>query len=156
MSTDEIARELFSSIHRQQKMLPKIKGLEQVSLGDMAVFGAIMKNLPEKDGKAVAMGTLHRYLRMSPPALSQGINRLEDKGLVERVFSKENRRMTYVAFTEEGKKIYHRERMRMDAIGKKIVERMGRKEAKELIRLTNRFHDVMEELILEQKESCKK
>ena len=96
--------ELFSSIHRQQKMLPKIKGLEQVSLGDMAVFGAIMKNLPEKDSKAVAMGTLHRYLRMSPPALSQSINRLEDKGLVERIFSKENRRMTYVAFTEEGKR----------------------------------------------------
>ena len=32
---------------------------------------------------------------------------------------------------------------------------MGRKEAKELIRLTNRFHDVMEELILEQKNLVK-
>ena len=37
MSTDEIARELFSSIHRQQKMLPKIKGLS-ASAGVSAVI----------------------------------------------------------------------------------------------------------------------
>ncbi|MEE0775846.1 MAG: MarR family transcriptional regulator [Bacillota bacterium] len=143
-------------MHRQKKMFPKIKGLEQLSFGDMAVFGAMMKNLTEhRDTEAVRMNDLHRNLCISPPALSQSINRLEDKGLVERTFSKENRRATYVAFTEEGKKIYLREREIMETLTQKILERMGVEEVKELIRLTNRFHDVMGELILEQNASPK-
>lgn len=155
MDVDEIARELFPAVHRQHKILPKIKGLEQISVGDMTVFGAMMKSMPEKDGEGIALGILNRHLCMSPPALSQSINRLEDKGLIKRIFSSKNRRMTYVAFTEKGKQIYHRERKHMDAVGKEIVARMGVENAEELIRLTNRFHDVLEELISEQKATSK-
>lgn len=149
---DELMKNLFVAMHRRKKVIPKIQGLDQLSFGDMAVFGVMTKHLSENhDNEAVPMTGLLRELCTSPPALSQSINRLEDKGLVQRIFSKENRRVTYVAFTEKGKEIYQRQKKQRDDIAQKIIQRMGVENVRELVRLTNRFYDVAEELMEESK-----
>jgi DNA-binding MarR family transcriptional regulator len=67
--------------------------------------------------------------RVSPPALSNRVDRLEQDGLVARTPSDDDRRRVGLTLTEEGQRVLRRVRSRRTAW---LVTRLGRLSAEEL------------------------
>ena len=89
----------FAAQQKQDgKLLPKLNQSES------GVFFAILQITSEKPGADLfSLGELNSYLDYTRPNLSQTINKLEDKNYVERVILKDDRRMTYIRLTPDGK-----------------------------------------------------
>lgn len=67
--------------------------------------------------------------RMSPPAMTKQIDRLERDGLVERTQSVEDRRRVAIRLTEEGQRLLRRVRSRRTAW---LAQRLGELDDREL------------------------
>ena len=57
-----------------------------------------------------------------------------------------DRRNVYITLTEQGKMICKQEKERKHAWMEKVVERMGEEDMLQMITLSNRMFDIMEEL----------
>lgn len=144
----KISEELRKAFVLFRKGPPKIFGyLDSLTSNDMSVFMVMHSFLKQNpDENFVGVSEIGKRLHMSKPALTQAINRLEDKGLVERVLCKNDRRATFVAFTEEGDRIFKKEKLRVDSFMDSIVERMGEGDVEQLIFLLNKFKRVASEI----------
>lgn len=150
---EEQAKELFQALSIFRRSKRKFHGSGDLCMSEMVVFGALMKISEEKEeGGPLPMSELVQEVDVSKPALSQIINKLENKGLVERIFSKENRRATYLAFTDKGQEIYHREHDEMVTALNTIVKKMGVEDTKTFIHLLSRLHGIIEELLQNQQQ----
>ena len=87
---------------------------------------------------------------MTMSAASKKISILEKKGLISRRNSETDRRNVYITLTDQGKMICKQEKERKHAWIEKVIERMGEEDMLQLITLSNRMFDIMEELESEQ------
>ena len=93
-----IALGKFSAQPRQYRIM------EGLNASETGVFWAMTQIIAEKpDTELFGLSELNSYLNFTRPNLSQTINKLEDKGYVERVVLKDDRRVTYIRLTENGK-----------------------------------------------------
>lgn len=125
----------FAAQQKQDgKLLPKLNQSES------GVFFAILQITSEKPGADLfSLGELNSYLDYTRPNLSQTINKLEDKNYVERVILKDDRRMTYIRLTPDGKNML---RENYDAILNRmniIKEILGEEDTERFIELTMKF-----------------
>ncbi len=142
----EESSELFQALLRFRRNKSDLRTMGKLCLSEMEVFGIIKGLFEEEDGAVpLRMSEISKKAGLSKPALSQIVNKLEDKGLVERTFSKEDRRATYLRCTDLGLVVYDRERERMSETLNNIVREMGVADSKELIRLLNRLGDIIKE-----------
>lgn len=131
--------------------------LNTLTANDLAVFGVMSEELLNNPAsQCVGVSQIGQRLHMSKPALTQAINRLEDKELVERVICKSDRRATFVRVTPLGEKTFGREKEQMDKCMEKLVERMGEEDTRQFILLLRKFHHVSCEIGKEYKEKEKK
>ncbi len=101
--------------------------------------------LMHKNGRVKA-GDLSGELGINKSALSRMLKAFEEKGLVERVNSKDDRREVYIYLTDEGEKVC---KTAQDSIGKKIEEfflRMGESDTQEIVRLIEKSMKIWEEI----------
>lgn len=155
---EEQARELFQAISTFRRIKGKVNITGDLCMSEMAVFGALMKLSEEtqQEGEPLPMSHLVQEVDISKSALSQIINKLENKGLVERIFSKEDRRATYLIFTDKGSEIYHREHDEMVTTLNTIVKQMGVEDTKTFIDLLKRLHGIIEDLPKNQQQGDNK
>ncbi len=83
-------------------------------------------------------------------AASKKITILEKKGLIERHTSETDRRNVYIKLTEKGKEISDRERALKNQWIKKVIERMGIDDTRQMLALMNKMFDIIEEMEKEQ------
>ncbi|MDF2685374.1 MAG: Transcriptional regulator, partial [Clostridia bacterium] len=91
----------------------------------------------------IQMNEISSFLSISKPALSQIINKLEDKGLVERIFLRSDRRATYVRFTQKGLAIFEKKKDFMTLAANYIVKEMGEADSEKFIELLNKFYNII-------------
>ncbi|MEG0377911.1 MAG: hypothetical protein RR614_05460, partial [Eubacterium sp.] len=109
METDESLSEAFlSSLNQVKKSLfnimsrQKVDGLRQSEFFMLMLIARCCKEQETKDGKAapgIRISTLSKESSNSMPSVSQNINVLENEGYVERINTKEDRRVVYVRLT---------------------------------------------------------
>lgn len=134
-----IALGKFSAQPRQYRIM------EGLNASETGVFWAMTQIVAEKPGTELfGLSELNCYLNFTRPNLSQTINKLEDKGYVERVVLKDDRRVTYIKLTENGraavKAKYDEIFTRLDNIAKML----GEEDTDKLIELILRFADAYE------------
>lgn len=138
------AKEILDAVAPFRKIPRTPPFLHGLHYGEMAVFGILMQISDSKEN--ITMSEVSSALDISKSALSQLVNRLEEKGLVERVYSKEDRRAIFLTFTPKGKEIYRKNHDFMILMGNAIVEKMGEDDSKTLILLLERFFEVLAEI----------
>ena len=151
----EQGRELFDALAVFRRKRGKFHVVGDLCMSEMAVFGALMKlsgDLEQDKVEPLRMSEISGEVEISKPALSQIVNKLENKGLVERIFSKEDRRATYLAFTPKGLEIYRREHNEMVTAINNIVAQMGTEDTKEFIALLNRFDDIVSKYLQDKEQ----
>lgn len=92
------------------------------------------------------MRTLVDVSHTTMSAASKKISILEKKGLISRRNSETDRRNVYITLTDQGKMICKQEKERKHAWMEHVIERMGEEDMLQLVMLSNRMLDIMEEL----------
>jgi DNA-binding MarR family transcriptional regulator len=99
-----------------------------------------------EEEEKVTISSLSEQLEITKPAVSQIINSLEDKGFVERITTKIDRRLVYVRLTENGQ-VFLEKNYRAFLDGMNLVfAKMGEKDAGELLRLITKLYEIIAEL----------
>lgn len=117
----------------------------QMNQSESGVFLAILQIASEQpDTELFSLGELNSYLDYTRPNLSQTINKLEDKNYVERITLKDDRRVTYIRLTDEGKKMLSEKYDSISDRMNKIKKEFGEEDIDKLIDLLTRFIDAYE------------
>lgn len=110
----------FKSILKIEEVSLKNKGLKDLSISEMHLIETIGKN--RENGKTVS--ELAQELNITPPSVTNAINKLEKKGYVQKNKSVDDGRVVHIVLTRLGKKI--------DSVHRYFHEQMIRTISKEL------------------------
>lgn len=105
----------------------------------------------EYSSKGVKASDLSKFLSVTKPAVSKLINILEEKGFVNRIADKSDRRVVYINITKEGEQILAEETKMFKEFTQRIVEKMGEEDTDEMIRLFKKMYDAIVEMECEYK-----
>ncbi len=145
-------------ISQRQKLLESIGKLKKahkwfptdsgVSRGEFFMLHKIVKlNKELQENKpGVKISDLSAAGQMSKPAVSQMLNSLEDRGLVKRVMTKEDRRVVYVDLTESGHMQLKKTMNEFSNLLDKIVAELGEEDTATLVRLFDKLYDIIENM----------
>jgi transcriptional regulator, MarR family len=127
--------EIMQKFHKLN-MNRKIAG--GIARRETMMLKMIKMNSSENEG--VTISALSELLDISKPAVSQMINAIEDKGYVERITTKNDRRLVYVRLTESGEQCLARELQAFLQGMAEIFDKMGEKDTEDLLRLLNKLY----------------
>lgn len=132
----------LGKLNNQPRSRALIPGLNASEAG---VFWAMTQIVAEKpETELFGLSDLNSYLNFTRPNLSQTVNKLEDKGFVERVVLKDDRRVTYIRLTEYGLSAVSEKSAQIMERMKKISQILGEDDTDKLIELVLRFADAYE------------
>jgi DNA-binding MarR family transcriptional regulator len=112
-----------------------------VTMAEVAVMKGIKDNIFE-DGKT----TISDYLCITRAAVSQMVGAMEKKGYLTRDINKTNRRKIALSLTERGRSLVAELEQKAMELLADIIDRLGEEESKQLIKLSNHFADIIEEI----------
>jgi DNA-binding MarR family transcriptional regulator len=137
----------IEKIHEIMQKFHKLKMNRKIAGGiprrEIMMLNMIKMNSSENEG--VTISDLSELLEISKPAVSQMINALEDKGYVERITTKNDRRLVYVRLTESGGQCLAKELQTFLQGMAKIFDKMGEKDTEDLLRLLNKLYLIVSE-----------
>ncbi|WP_245237650.1 MarR family winged helix-turn-helix transcriptional regulator [Paenibacillus ihuae] len=94
--------------------------------------------------EGLKVSEISRLLGITPPTVTQLINSLEAKDMVERQPDLSDRRVVRIRLTEQGRVITRKAREHMDASLNKLVEYLGEEESTLLADLLLKVHGFIE------------
>ena len=86
---------------------------------------------------------ISRILHLPPSAITPVINHLEEKGMVRRQSSPDDRRIIIVTLTEKGTALFEKKQAFFFEKALQLVDYLGEEEAKEFLRLFNKSFDFL-------------
>lgn len=157
MNELEIQSELFQVILRLKHALRKPYVAGELYPGAFHLLHLIDKNEKQLEAAGkVEQGTsitlLSEKMHVSKPAVSRMVKELEKKEYVVRVTSQSDKRMVFVATTSKGKAVVEKAKKEAILLISQMGEKLGESDSKELIRLLNRMHDIVNEMKMEREE----
>lgn len=135
------AEKIYQIMQRFQKIRAGRKPVGGMPHGEIMMLKRIRMN--SSDAEGITISALSELMEITKPAVSQIINALEDKGYVERVTRKNDRRLVYVRLTEYGEECLNREfRLMMEKMNR-VFAQMGEKDTEELLRLMEKLFAII-------------
>lgn len=146
-----LAQDFILIMNRWKKLIHKIQSKHKRSVfpGEFMMLNAINQKincLKEKDSEklGVKVSELSENLHSTMPATSKMLKNLEDKGYILRITDTKDRRVVYINLTESGTAIIKNAFAEMHDLSMKAITRLGEEDAKELIRILNKFYEAMD------------
>ena len=134
-----IALGKFSAQPRQYRIT------DGLNASETGIFWAMTQIVAERpDTELFGLSELNSYLNFTRPNLSQTVNKLEDKGYVERVVLKDDRRVTYIRLTENGRATAKAKYDEIFTRLENIAKILGEEDTDKLIELVLRFANAYE------------
>lgn len=99
-----------------------------------------------KRGERLISSELAKRLGITRSAVSQMVNKLEEKGTLRRVPDKIDRKIAYVELSENTLKIYERMCNETSYFFTKLIERIGENEMDNFLRVANIFLDALSDV----------
>lgn len=97
--------------------------------------------------KKIISTQLAEKLGVTRSAVSQMINRLEERGVVKRVPSEFDRKVSYIELTDNSLVEYNKQKEKLEETISKISELMGEEDMAEFTRLVTKFIDCKEQVL---------
>ncbi|MFV0343157.1 MAG: MarR family winged helix-turn-helix transcriptional regulator [Anaerocolumna sp.] len=92
----------------------------------------------------IRVSELSEHLRSTMPATSKMLKNLEDKGYIYRITDKKDRRVVYINLTDSGIGIIKNAFSNMHELSMKALNRLGEKDAKDLLRILTKFYEAVD------------
>ena len=110
---------------------------------ELRMLGVILD--AKSRGERLISTRLADMLGITRSAVSQIVNRLEERGAVKRVADKVDRKIAYIEASEEIVEKYEKEVKIYAALTGKIIKKYGVEKFEALCAMTNEFFDLIEE-----------
>ncbi|MFC7678676.1 MarR family winged helix-turn-helix transcriptional regulator [Paenibacillus sp. GCM10028914] len=94
-----------------------------------------------KDDQGLKVSEISSKMRVTSPTISQFINGLESKGLVERIMDQNDRRAVRVRLTAEGEGVVHQAHEAFKANFRGLVAYLGEEDSDQLARLLTKVYE---------------
>jgi DNA-binding MarR family transcriptional regulator len=150
---EDIVNELLAVLQQIKRghagTMPKIP-IRKSEMFTLMNIGSLMKKHPE----GIKQGSLSQILNLAPPTVTPMINALEDNGYIERVGSKEDRRVVFIRLTEMGKTFLDEKENLFKSNIKALVDYLGEEDSKTFIRLIRKTGDFLSQLKENEEENC--
>lgn len=116
---------------------------KQIKHSEMMLLIKLNKYLKEEKQSTIRTTDVSKILGLSPSTITPIINSLEEKGYIERIFDKTDRRVVFLQITKEGLKLEKELNQKMMQKSEYIVNYLGEKDTKEFIRILQKILDCM-------------
>ena len=137
--------EAIHSLKKAHSWGPMMPGISRGEYFTLHIISHLTENA-DKSAHGAKVTDVSRAARMSRPAVSQMLNSLENKQLVERVMAKNDRRVVYVKLTESGVEQLQKSHQQFHSWFDRVIEELGAEDTAELARLVNKLRVIMEGL----------
>lgn len=137
--------DVIMRLKRQSHANIKLKDLYASELITLRIIYKL-KNIENKNNIGVKVSDIGNCLFMKKPATSKMLNTLEDKGYINRLYDKKDRRVTYIDLTQKGIDILEKHHNEMIDYTNLVIEKLGEEDIKTLVVLLEKLCDIMEEL----------
>ncbi|MGX8700090.1 MarR family winged helix-turn-helix transcriptional regulator [Caproiciproducens sp.] len=137
------------SLKRENAWGPPMEGVSRGEYFTLLTIRRLTQEAGESRPGAKATD-LSRAAQMSRPAVSQMLNSLENKQLVERITAKSDRRVVYVKLSEKGAEQLEKTHRQFQHWFDRVMEELGPEDTAELTRLVNKLHGIMENFRADQ------
>lgn len=108
-------------------------------------MGKVLRLLGNAEGD-VHPTDLCQKLEVTTPRITVILNEMEEKGLVERQISKEDRRKIVVVLTDKGKEAMTGGRRRHEEYMRTLIERIGEADAEAYLRVMKAEEELLNEM----------
>lgn len=136
------AEKVYRIMQKFQKIGMNTK-IGEMPHSEIMMLKMIRMNSSETEG--VTISTLSELLEISKSAVSQAINTLENKEYVERLTTKNDRRLVYVRLTESGEQCLAKELQSFLKGMAQVFDKMGEEDTKDLLRLLKKLYLIVSE-----------
>lgn len=149
---EEIVNELLGVLQQIKRghhgTMPKIP-IRKSEMFTLMNIGTLMKKYPD----GVKLGSLSRALNLAPPTVTPMINTLEENGFIERVGSKEDRRVVYIRLTEMGQTFLDEKENHFKSNVTQLVNYLGEEDSKAFIRIVRKSAEFFNQMTNENEEN---
>lgn len=147
--SSEKSEELVKMLHHLKRMIGKLRPSAKIPHGEFIMLIMIERALYENENNhteqpGVMVSQIAQRLNSTKPATSKMLSVMEEKGYIERIMDKTDRRAVYIRLTQSGQTILDNAKESMSQFADHVIEQMGEKESEEFLRLLGRFIDVIE------------
>lgn len=132
------ADKIYQIMQNFQKIKRNKRTDGEIPHSEIMMLNKIKINSSNTEG--VTISALSELLDISKSAVSQMINALEDKEYVERITTRNDRRLVYVRLTESGEQCLAKELQAFLQGLAQIFSKMGEEDTEELLRLLNKLY----------------
>lgn len=131
--TQKQAREIFDLFRKMGKLLDADRRVRPLTKAEFYLMNMLY------DGKPANVTVLANRLRVSKTTVSKLIHCVEGKGYVQRITDSNDRRITYIQLTEQGKTLTRSCILSHKKSLVDMVDRIGEEDTNELIRIMNKI-----------------
>jgi len=139
MNNDQVER-IYQVMKQLHLLRNNVQTSSDISRSEFFMLKAIRRN---STPQGLSMSNLSELLKISKPAVSQMVNSLEEKGYVERILPKSDRRLVLVRLTEAGQQGLDQEMQAFTARLSQTFAELGEKDTEELLRLLTRLYGIL-------------
>ena len=145
---NEVNKQLFEAVLKLKKQSHVNFKLKDIYAGEFMALRTIHKLKQKNDENSIGVKTsdIGNCLFMKKPATSKMLNNLEDKGYINRLSDKKDRRVTYIDLTERGEELLEKHHRQMVDYTNRVIHEMGEEDMKTFIKLLNKLSDIMDDL----------
>ena len=144
----EINKEFFDVIMRLKRQSHGNIKLKDLYAGEFMALTAIYKLRMKECNDSIGVKTsdISNCLFMKKPTTSKMLYNLEDKGYINRLSDKKDRRRTYIDLTKKGTDLLEKHHKEMVDYTNLVISKLGEEDTKTLVNLLNKLCDIMEDL----------
>jgi len=113
------------------------------------LLSLLSEHLSEPNATPITASDLAKQMHVSPAAITQTLDALERKKMIERIKSETDRRVTFIAPTRKGRAVikntygrFNSKKHRLTMM-KELLEYLGEKDSVELARIMERVNEFM-------------
>ena len=144
------SKEFLDSIAKIKKLAHRYKRSETfqpIMLMTMKIiYNDCVNNKGNENYYGMKTSELTKKMCITKPATSKMLNAMEEKGYIERISNKSDRRVVYVKITREGEEFLENQNKKFEKFTYKIVEKMGEEDIDTFIRLFGKLYNTIEEI----------
>lgn len=145
--SNDSTRKLMSAVEHLKHTIFKFSPLPTLNTGDFHLMRHVAlycAQFQDSGEPGIRLSALAKLLRNAPPTVSQRVSDLENGGYLERIHSKRDRRVVYIALTEKGRAIMQESMKNCDAMLARVTARLGDARTDEFIAILGEFADAFE------------
>lgn len=137
------ANKLYTALRQLHKTQWK-QSIEGNKPSEMTLMLCIAKRT-EQGKEGLKVSEISRFLSLTPPTVTQHINSLEGKGMVERTSDPTDRRVVRVRLTDKGMALTERAKAYMDSVFAELIQYLGEEESEQLAELILKVKQFIQE-----------